>query len=123
MLGALTSDVFLYELAERLNSSIFEQFISRLLAHFKKMIIVIDHSPYHVSRQMQVFYKSRNECLHVVYFPSYSPELDPVEEIWRETKKWLAIRCWKNKDELREELLTAFQQDFAIAPIYDYLLP
>jgi len=87
------------------------------------LVIVIDHAPYHVSNDMQSFYEEHEDCLHVEYFPSYSPELNPAEQPWIEVKKWLAVRYWINKDELKEQLISAFQQDFIIAPIYDYLLP
>ena len=87
------------------------------------MIIVIDHAPYHVSKKLQRFYDNHEDHLHVEYFPSYSPELNPAEQPWREVKKWLAIRNWTGKEGLGEQLLSAFQQDLVIAPIYDYLLP
>ncbi len=51
---------------------------------------------------MQKFYQENKEHLHVVYFPSYSPELDPIEQSWRAAKKWLAIRYWENKGELKK---------------------
>ncbi len=70
---------------------------------------------------MQQFYAENIEHLHVEYFPSYSPELDPIEQSWRETKKWLAIRNWDNKADLKEQLISAFQEDFVKVPIYDYL--
>ncbi|MEW5936751.1 MAG: transposase [Candidatus Thermoplasmatota archaeon] len=71
---------------------------------------------------MQELYEEQEECLHVEYFPSYSPELNPAEQPWREVKKWLAIRCWKDKYELKEQLILAFHEDFVMAPIYHYLL-
>jgi transposase len=49
------------------------------------VVIVIDNGPYHVSKNMQEFYAENGEHLHVEYFPSYSPELDPIEQSWRET--------------------------------------
>jgi transposase len=70
---------------------------------------------------MQKFYEEYKEHLHIVYFPSYSPELDPIEQSWREAKKWLAIRYWENKSGLKQQLITAFQQGITMVPIYDYL--
>lgn len=120
--GALNRGEFVYRFAETLNSRGFEGFLSRLIHRFKKLVIVMDHALYHVSKHMQRFYEKHKDCLHVEYFPSYSPELNPTEQSWREAKKWLAMRYWRNKDELKEQLISAFQQDFVIVPIYDYLL-
>lgn len=123
VLGALNGDEFIYEFAETLNSTAFERFVSGLIYRFKKLVIVIDHARYHVSHHMQRFYEEHKDCLHVEYFPSYSPELDPTEQCWREVKKWLAMRFWRDKHELKEQLISAFQKDFVMVPIYDYLLP
>lgn len=112
-MGALNSDHFIYELSDK--------FLLRLIDQFKKVVIVIDHGPYHVTKNMQEFFVENREHLHVEYFPSYSPELDPIEQSWRETKRWLAIRNWNNKADLKEQLISAFQQDFVKIPIYDYL--
>ncbi len=78
-MGALNSELFIYELYDKLNSDVFKNFILRLIDHFKKVVIVIDHGSYHVSKKMQEFYAENGEHLHVEYFPSYSPELDPIE--------------------------------------------
>lgn len=120
-MGALNSNHFIYELSDKLNSDIFKNFLLRLIDQLKKVVIVIDHGPYHVSKIMQEFYEENREHLHVEYFPSYSPELDPIEQSWRETKKWLAIRNWNTKEDLKEQLISAFQEDFVKIPIYDYL--
>lgn len=119
----MNGDDFIYEFAETLDSTAFEKFVSRLIHRFKKLVIAIDHAPYHVSNNIQRFYEDHKDCLHVEYFPSYSPELDPAEQCWREVKKWLAMRYWEDRDELKGQLISAFQQDFITVPIYDYLLP
>jgi len=72
----LNGGEFVYEFAETLNTVTFKKFVSLLILRFKKLVIVIDHAPYHVSKDMQRFYKEHKDCLHVEYFPSYSPELN-----------------------------------------------
>jgi len=119
----LTTESFIYQFAEKFNSITFQKFLRMLLKKFKKLIIVIDHASYHVSKKLQRFYDNHEDHLYVEYFPSYSPELNPAEQPWREVKKWLATSYWTGKEGLREQLISAFQQDFVITPIYDYLLP
>lgn len=92
-----------------------------MIHQFKKLVIVIDQGPYHVSHEMQKFYEKNKKQLHVMHFPAYSPELDPIEQSWRAAKKWLAIRYWENKSQMKEQLVTAFEQDIVSVPIYDYL--
>ncbi len=81
----------------------------------------MDQGPYHTSGDLQQFYQENKKHLHVVNFPSYSPELDPIEQSWRAAKKWLAIRYWENKSELKRQLITAFEEGIIMVPIYDYL--
>jgi len=71
---------------------------------------------------MQAFYELHKEYLHVEYFPSYSPELNPAEQIWRKVKQWLGLTLWTNKDELKEQIIYAFESGLARVPIYEYLL-
>jgi len=47
---------------------------------FKKLVIVIDQGHYNVSHEMQKFYEKNKKHLHVMHFPAYSPELDPIEQ-------------------------------------------
>lgn len=123
VLGALNTEYFIYEITEELNSDVFQRFVRRLITHFNKLVIVVDHASYHVSKDTQRFFEEYKNQLHVEYFPSYSPELNPVEQIWRAVKKWLAMRYWTNKDELKKQLVSAFKEDFVRVPIYGYLLP
>ena len=117
VLGALNSETFFYEINSKLNSKVFKKFVLKLINHFKKIIIVIDNAPFHFSKEMQAFYSEHQTCLHVINLPSYSPELNPIEQSWRETKKWLSMRRWVTVDELKEEIITAFQQPFVMTPI------
>ncbi|KYK28867.1 MAG: hypothetical protein AYK19_05385 [Theionarchaea archaeon DG-70-1] len=123
VLGALSKDEFVYQITEEnFNSDIFEQFVSFLIEKFGKIVIVIDQAKYHTSHHMQDFYQQHTDCLHVEYFPSYSPEVNPVEQVWRKVKRWLALILWKNKDGLEDQLISAFESDLVMVPIYDYLL-
>jgi transposase len=124
VLGALSTDSFVYQITEEnINSDIFEEFVAYLIEKFGKIVIVMDQAKYHTSYQMQDFYEQNAENLHVEYFPSYSPELDPTEQVWRKTKKWLAVRFWQSKAGLKDQLVLTLDDDSIMVPIYDYLLP
>ena len=123
VLGALSKDHFFYQFTEQnFNSDVFEKFLLSLLKKFGHVVIVIDRAGYHVSKQMQAFYELHKEYLHVEYFPSYSPELNPAEQIWRKVKQWLGITLWTDKDELKEQIISSFESGLARVPIYEYLL-
>jgi len=124
VLAALSKDDFFYQFTENnFNSDVFEQFVLSLIEKFGKVVIVVDQAKYHTSHQMQAFYQLHEEHLHVVYFPSHSPELNPTEQVWRKVKRWLAITLWTNIEELKDQLICALESDLAKVPIYEYLLP
>lgn len=123
VLGALSKDSFFYQFAEEnFNSLVLEQFLLSLIEKFGKVVIVIDQARYHTSYYMQDFYEQHKDCLRVEYFPSYSPELNPAEQVWRKVKTWLALTLWTSKDELKEQIIFAFESGLAMVPIYEYLL-
>jgi len=123
VLGALSKDHFFYQFTEEnFNSDVFEQFLLSLLEKFGKVVIVVDQAKYHTSYQMQRFYEQHKEYLRVEYFPSYSPELNPAEQVWRKVKQWLGLTVWTNKDELKEQIISAFESGLTRVPIYEYLL-
>ena len=123
-MGALSRNEFLYMFAEdNIESSNFECFLRLLMDKFGKVLLVMDSAPYHVSWALWGVYLLSRDRLKIVLLPTYSPELNPTEQVWKETKKWLAIRYWKNKKELRREIISAFGEDFSLISFYDYLLP
>jgi transposase len=98
VLGALSEDNFFYQFSEEnFNSNIFEQFVLSLIENFRKVVIVVDRARYHTSYYMQDVYEQHKDCLHVEYFPSYSPELNPTELVWREVKNGWLVDCGRTK--------------------------
>lgn len=123
VLGGLSQGQFVSMFAESIDSLVFECFVRQLIEKFGKVLLVMDHAPYHASWSMFGFYHANNEKIKIIFFPSYSPELDPTEQVWKETKKWLGTKCWQGKLGLKKELVSAFKEDFARVNFYDYLLP
>lgn len=72
----------------------------------KKTIIVLDNAPIHRSK----IFKSRisqweEQDLFIFFLPSYSPELNKIEILWRFIKyKWLPFDAFLNFNNLKERL-------------------
>ena len=60
--------------------------------------------------------------LTFVTLPSYSPELNPVEEYWRQLQGSLSNRFFDSLDELTTAIDTALDQ-LSIPKVNDYLAP
>ena len=83
------------------------------------IVIVMDKAPIHTSHAMQAHldvWKARN--IHIFELPSYSPELNLIEIVWRFMKyQWMEIeayRDWQSLEEQVERMLTGFGTDFVI---------
>jgi putative transposase len=73
------------------------------------LIAVLDNAKIHKA-QIITDYCSQNKIV-LVYLPPYSPQLNPIEDLWRLLKKELANRVLKTLDylyESTEKTLKAF---------------
>ena len=75
--------------------------LKQLKRHFRRPVIVLwDRLQAHRSAYVRNYVESR-AGLHLEYFPSYAPELNPVEYLWSNVKLHdLAQFCPHNLDEL-----------------------
>ena len=73
----------------RLNSDSYKDFLAEVLqATGQQHIIVIqDGARYHTSKAINEFVAANSERLTVCQLPSYSPDFNPIEKLWKEIKK------------------------------------
>lgn len=73
----------------RLNSQTYEAFLREVLSQTRKHIILIqDGARYHTSAAMKAFFERRADRLTVVQLPSYSPDFNPIEKLWKKVKEY-----------------------------------
>jgi len=59
-----------------------------ILAHTQEHLFLIhDGTRYHISQAMTQFLHAHRERITVHPLPSYSPDYNPIEYLWRKTKK------------------------------------
>ena len=80
---------FFYKCQEqRLNSATYAAFLGEVLAKTRKHIIIIqDGARYHTSAAMKKFFAKHKERLTVFDLPSYSPDYNPIEMLWKKVKQ------------------------------------
>lgn len=67
-------------------------------------VVVLDNAPFHKGEQL----KKRRDAweakgLYLRYLPTYCPQLNLIEGVWRKLKGFLMLRrCYDNLDQLRE---------------------
>lgn len=74
---------------ERLKSQSYQAFLEQVLSQTRKHLIVIqDGARYHTSKAMQAFFERRADRLTVFQLPSYSPDFNPIEKLWKKVKEY-----------------------------------
>lgn len=87
-----------------MESRCFERFLAELSGAFagKRLGIVLDNAPSHRSRSVQW-----PESLCALPLPSYSPELNPAEQVFRHLRKVLSNRIFETLEQLSDALTHA----------------
>ncbi len=62
-------------------------FLERLRKIYQKIFFIIDRATWHTAKIVQKYFKKHSKNIRVEYFPITSPDLNPVEECWRQTRK------------------------------------
>jgi transposase len=82
---------------ENFNAETFRLFLSKLLLEAKvgrkangkkkKILLVLDNAKYHHAKILQPWLKDVSEVLELFFLPPYSPDLNPIEMLWKKTRR------------------------------------
>lgn len=71
----------------RLDTKAYLAFVARVLEQTKQPLVLIqDGARYHTSREAQAFFAQQAARLTVFQLPSYSPDYNPIEKLWKKVK-------------------------------------
>jgi len=68
----------------------FQSFLKRVLRHLRngrRIVIILDNARYHHAKILQPWLSRYSEVLSLDFLPPYSPDLNPVERVWKMTRK------------------------------------
>lgn len=93
-----------------------------------EIVLILDNARYHYSKEVKAYLLDSK--VRLVFLPSYSPNLNPIERLWKYFKKVVlyntyyesldkfrraCINFFKNIDDHIEELVPIIQADFDLA--------
>jgi Transposase and inactivated derivatives len=95
LLGVLnyeTGEILVQE-SQTFDAQVFMDFLKAILEHYPegKIVLVLDNARIHHAKLLQPFLAA-NPRLQLVFLPPYSPNLNPIEGLW----KWLKDTCINN---------------------------
>ena len=107
----------IYPLYSRFNSTVYLDILENILLPsvrslnpHEQIYLLHDNSPVHKSKLVQNWLKSRND-ITVINWPSLSPDLNPIENIWaRIVLKWQIGNCIKTKDALVKHVKNIWEE-------------
>ena len=72
----------------RFNGPSYVAFLTRVLEQTTApLFLVHDGAPYHRAAPVKAFVEQHRDRLHVTQLPGYSPDYNPIEFLWRATKR------------------------------------
>ena len=114
--GALGVGKSITKLSPKINGKKYLAFIKRLNKHHKKLCIIVDNAKWHLTKDVMNFIKIKQ--IRLIRLPPYSPELNPIEQYWKNIKQWLGTRVWSSFPELTKQLRIALTKDFLLPERY-----
>ena len=77
---------------------------------YRKIIVIEDNAKPHIARLVKDFVRENKSKIAVYYLPSYSPDLNPDEQVWKYLKNVkLKAHQAKNKKEFKPLVLSKMQ--------------
>jgi transposase len=119
--GAVSLDRadFAYQFADVFNGETFWGFLKRLVRRFapRKIFLVIDNAPYHwLSDAGKEWLKKNSDKIELHRLPAYSPEFNPMEPVWKETRKRTTHNRFYATTQERDGALRKTFRDFQRRP-------
>ena len=72
----------------RFNSEAYQAFLLKALAETTRHLVIIqDGAKYHTSKAMREFFAAHQDRITVYQLPSYSPDYNPIEFLWKNVKR------------------------------------
>jgi transposase len=88
LIAYFTGRLFYQGQEGRLNSAAYIAFLRRVLAQTTQPIILIqDGAKYHTSAETKAFFTQQAARLQVFQLPTYSPDYNPIEKLWKKIKQ------------------------------------
>lgn len=116
VLGAVTAEEnpkFHFRFAPVFNQDTFGAFLKQIIRHHpeEKVHLVLDNVRYHHAKNLKVWLEAHKSRIELHYLPPYSPQFNPIEKVWKVTKK-AAIhnRYFEDLDQLHSTIYRRFNR-------------
>ena len=109
--GAMSQDELRIKIVESTNSEAFREFLEEIRRDRPRLFMVLDNASYHKSKAVREYVESAGGDVELEFLSPYTPQLNPVETVWRDLKKRLAGRFFRSLDELKAAITAILRLD------------
>jgi len=81
---------FVSRLEKKFNADSFQNFLAQLIRHRRKgrtMLVIVDNARWHHAKQLKPWLTEHRDVLRLDFLPPYSPDLNPIERVWKLTRR------------------------------------
>ena len=96
-LGDGVSYIKQYDAGNTDNTILFLKYLHKKVG---KVVLITDNASYHKSKKLRGYLYGTNYEVKLEFIPPYSPDLNYIELLWRETKRHKANNWFKSGDDL-----------------------
>lgn len=109
---------FVHQFAERFSGVTFLEFLQHLVGCFRrKIFLIIDNGPCHnLDAAGKEWLAANRHRIELFRLPPYSPELNPIEGVWKTTKRTTTHNRFFRTTTERDAALTATFEGFNAKP-------
>jgi len=98
------------ETSGRFNGSRYIEFLNQILTHYEGNIILIEDGASYHKRGDVIEFKKNASRLAVYSLPAFSPKYNPIEKLWKNTKRDAThLRYFKTFEDLRNSVIDTFK--------------
>jgi transposase len=102
----------------RMNQHSYKEILEPQVAFLQSGVFMQDNAPCHSTNLIRVFFEEND--IETLPWPSMSPDLNPLENMWGKMKHLLQGHHLKNKDELWENIQRVWFS-FSVANVQSYI--
>jgi len=88
---------FVSRLEKKFNADSFQNYLTQLIRHRRKgrkMIVIVDNARWHHAKQLRPWLNKHRDVLMLDFLPPYSPDLNPIERVWKLTRRLCTHNCY-----------------------------
>lgn len=122
VIGARTRRTFVFRFITRQTQRTFIRFIGLLLKKYPRLVIFVDNAPWHRGKVIRLFCRKHSKTLRLHYFPTYSPELNPVEQHWKISKQAISNRILRSISATQYHVRNALSRKKLMPRMFQYFI-